>query len=112
MGAPQGPSTHYLRFLVPKTIVLLVFGTRELTHWVLEPPGSGLCRKALGTIGSPNLERAPSFAKEPRRFCGSTTVTFADALIMEAVINRGPTEKINIRTPRATVSGIALLLGP
>ena len=35
---PEGPSTQYLRFLVPKTRRLMVFGTRERNCWVLEPP--------------------------------------------------------------------------
>ena len=34
---PEGPSTQYLRFLVPKTILLMVFGTRDLKYWVLGP---------------------------------------------------------------------------
>ena len=33
-----GPSTQYLRFLVPKTILLMVFGTRVLKYWVLGRP--------------------------------------------------------------------------
>ena len=36
---PAGPSTQYLRFLVPKTILLVVFGTRNLKYWVLGPSG-------------------------------------------------------------------------
>ena len=35
----KGPSTKYLRFLVPKTILLMVFGTRVLKYWVLGPSG-------------------------------------------------------------------------
>ena len=37
---PEGPSTHYLRTLVPNTIKSMVFGTRVLKYWVLGP-GSG-----------------------------------------------------------------------
>ena len=29
----EGPSTQYFRSLVPRTILLLVFGTRELEYW-------------------------------------------------------------------------------
>ena len=36
---PEGPSTQYLRSLVPKTIPLMVFGTRVLKYWVLGPSG-------------------------------------------------------------------------
>ena len=36
---PEGQGTQYLRFLVPKTILLMVFGTRDLKHWVLGPSG-------------------------------------------------------------------------
>ena len=34
---PEGPSTQYLRTLVPKTIPLMAFGTRVLKHRVLGP---------------------------------------------------------------------------
>ena len=37
---PEGPSTQYLRTLVPKTIPLVVFGTRVLKYWLLGPSGS------------------------------------------------------------------------
>ena len=33
----EGPSTQYLRFLVPKTILFMVSGTRDLKYWVLGP---------------------------------------------------------------------------
>ena len=36
---PEGPSTQYLRLLVPKTILFMVFGTRELKCEVLGPSG-------------------------------------------------------------------------
>ena len=39
---PQGPSTQYLRSLVPNTIKSMVFGTRNLNYWVLGPSGDGL----------------------------------------------------------------------
>ena len=34
---PEGPSTQYLRLLVPKTIPLV--GTKDLKYWVLGPSG-------------------------------------------------------------------------
>ena len=34
---PEGPSTQYLRALVPKAINGMVFGTRVLKYWVLGP---------------------------------------------------------------------------
>ena len=36
---PEGPSTQYLRTLVPKTIPLIVFGTRVLNIGYLDPLG-------------------------------------------------------------------------
>ena len=36
---PKGPSTQYLRSLVPNTIKSMVFGTRNLKYWVLGPSG-------------------------------------------------------------------------
>ena len=34
-----GPSTQFLKFLVSKTILSMVSGTRDLKYWVLGPPG-------------------------------------------------------------------------
>ena len=34
---PEGPSTEFFRLLVPKTILLLVLGTRDFKYWVLGP---------------------------------------------------------------------------
>ena len=36
-GSPEGPRTQYLRLLVPKTILLMVFGNRILRYWILGP---------------------------------------------------------------------------
>ena len=36
---PEGPSTQYLRTLVPDTIKSMVLGTRSLKYWVLGPSG-------------------------------------------------------------------------
>ena len=36
----EGPSTQYLRSLVPNTIKSMVFGTRKLKYWVLGPSGT------------------------------------------------------------------------
>ena len=36
---PEGPSTQYSRTLVPKTILLMVFGTKGLKYRVLGPSG-------------------------------------------------------------------------
>ena len=35
----RGPSTQYLRFLAPKTILLVVLGTRNLRRWACGPIG-------------------------------------------------------------------------
>ena len=37
--SPEGPSTQYLRTLVPKAIPLMVFGTRVVEYWVIGPAG-------------------------------------------------------------------------
>ena len=34
-----GPSTQYLRLLAPNTILFMVFGTKELKYWCLDPLG-------------------------------------------------------------------------
>ena len=39
LGFPEGPSSQYLRSLVPKTIPLMVFGPRVLKYCVLGPSG-------------------------------------------------------------------------
>ena len=36
-GNPEGPSTQYVRTLVPRAIKNMVFGTRDLKYWVLGP---------------------------------------------------------------------------
>ena len=36
---PEGPSSKYLRLLVPKAILFIVFGLRNLKYWVLGPSG-------------------------------------------------------------------------
>ena len=48
---PEGPSTQYLRSLVPKTILLMVFGTRVLKYWVLGPSGSDILLLGPALIG-------------------------------------------------------------
>ena len=37
MAHPEGPSTQYLRTLVPKTIEGMAFGNRNPKSWVLGP---------------------------------------------------------------------------
>ena len=39
VSCPEGPSTQYLRTLVPQAIKAMVFGTRVLKDWVLGPFG-------------------------------------------------------------------------
>ena len=60
----EGPSTQYLRFLAPKTLPCMVFGTKIRKYWVLgpsrlnedcwklwEPPAPRpACRAALGAL--------------------------------------------------------------
>ena len=40
LPVPGGLSTQSFRTLVPKTILLMAFGTRVLKYWVLGPSGS------------------------------------------------------------------------
>ena len=61
----EGPSTQYLRFLVPKTILLMVFGPRVLKDWVLGP-SEILIRSEVQPRGSPRPGPRPRGA--PRRF--------------------------------------------
>ena len=48
---PEGPSTQYLRILVPNTIESMVFGTRDLKYWVLGPSGLGSSAAAESWCG-------------------------------------------------------------
>ena len=50
-SSPEGPSTQYLRFLVPKTILLLVFGTGDLKHCVIGPSGKDMAHKPASCTG-------------------------------------------------------------
>ena len=54
---PEGPSTQYIRTLVPKTIKGMDFGTRILKYWVLGPSGGGssVGQSQSGTLGWPPL---------------------------------------------------------
>ena len=45
---PEGPSTQYLRTLIPKIIKSMVFGARNLKYWILGP--SGLSYKQGATV--------------------------------------------------------------
>ena len=40
MTHPEGPSTQYLKSLVPNTIESMAFGTRNLKYWLLGSSGS------------------------------------------------------------------------
>ena len=54
---PEGPSTKYLRTLVPKACLCMVFGTRDLKCWVLGPSGQER-QAACNALGQ--LPKAPS----------------------------------------------------
>ena len=47
ISIPEGPSTQYLWTLVPNTIKGMVFGTRDLKHWVLGPSGYGTSHRGI-----------------------------------------------------------------
>ena len=71
---PEGPSTQYLRTLVPKTIPSMVFGTRVLKYWVLGPSGfvwvytaEPLDRLRLLLERSPKSEAVSQHHPRPRR---------------------------------------------
>ena len=57
---PEGPSTQYIRTLVPKAIKGRVFGTRVLKCWVLGPCGYWSSWAFVGA----------SRARNPPRSCG------------------------------------------
>ena len=40
ISTPEGPSTQYLRILVPNTIRSMVFGARDLKYWLPGPSGN------------------------------------------------------------------------
>ena len=42
VSIPEGPSTQYVRTLVPKAMKRMVFGTRVLKYWVLGSSGYGI----------------------------------------------------------------------
>ena len=46
---PEGPSTQYLRSLVPNTITGMVFGTRNLKYWRIGSSGLAVLPARLGT---------------------------------------------------------------
>ena len=50
--SPEGPSTQYLRLLVPATILLMVFGTRDLQYWGLGSAGYVLAGFLRGLVAS------------------------------------------------------------
>ena len=71
-GIPEGPSTQYLRTLVPKAIKGRVFGTRVLKYWVLGPSGYAaeiIFRALKGMIPVPMLE--VSLAAGPKSGCAA-----------------------------------------
>ena len=57
---PEGPSTQYLRTLVPKTIPLAVFGTKGLKYWVLGPSGTGGHQPCQEAVTEPGAESGTS----------------------------------------------------
>ena len=75
---PKLPSTQYSRPLAPKTISLVVFGTRVLKYWVLGPSGLvglppsellRLCDRQANMVVQSRLTRRmprPSGARLPR----------------------------------------------
>ena len=61
---PEGPSTKYLRTLVPRTIPLMAFGTRVLKYWVLGPSGMAIW-KHVTLLSGPGWQRG--FRAEPSK---------------------------------------------
>ena len=62
-----GPSAQRLRFLVPKTILLMAFGTRKLEHWELGTLGESSFYTKL--YGHPILTRyllRPAVLRKPK----------------------------------------------
>ena len=47
---PEGPSTQYLRTLIPNTIKGIVFRTRVLKDWVLGASGESNCEPSPGAF--------------------------------------------------------------
>ena len=63
---PKGPSSQYLRTLVPKPISLTAFGTRVLKHWPLGPSGLVLTHRSNAKINYDGILFMLS------KFCGAT----------------------------------------
>ena len=63
---PEGPSIQYLRFLVPKTILLMVFGPSVLKYWLLGP--SGLHTVVWKRPKLPGTGWAPQNVNRPVRY--------------------------------------------
>ena len=53
---PEGPSPQCLMFLVPETMLLMVFGTRDHKYWVLGPSGGGIMELQGLLVNGPCLE--------------------------------------------------------
>ena len=81
-ASTEGPSTQYLRLPVPKTILLMVVGTRDLKHWYLDPLGSlfqalicqrRLCVHRLPVIGNEPMAHVSPSVDPPETNCRSRT---------------------------------------
>ena len=67
---PEGPSTQYLRTLVPKSIPaipLMAFGTRVLKYWVLGLGPSGL-GPLMFSRSAPHPPSLPRRSRRPRHW--------------------------------------------
>ena len=89
---PEGPSTQYLRTLVPNTKPLMVLGIRVLKYWLLGPSGLGCCQPDLSSrlqTGTPTFN-GPSGSKSSFVGPGIPVAAVAAGLVPEGMICWGP----------------------
>ena len=90
---PEGPSTQYLRLLVPKTIPSLVLGPGSLNVGYLDPLGVVAPRRAQLTSRSGVKKLRARVSKRRVSATNTTTVSNVDALKTRYFCYFGP-EKV------------------
>ena len=100
----SNPSTSYLRFLLPKTILPMVFGTKDPKNWVLGPSGLASCLLVWSPRGL--RSRGAWEAISPRRSKGGVpmisalgTVIIAAKVYLFITWVLGPQQKADTREP-------------
>ena len=82
---PEGPSTRYLRILVPNTIKGMVFGTRDLKSWVLGASGQQTLF-FLGCLPEVAHEAAVQVIEEARHRCDDLLLHLCVSLSCQTMV--------------------------